>query len=75
VVVGADGRAALRIRLAAPPIDGAANTALIAFLAGALELPKSSIEIRAGDTSRLKMLHVLGDAREIVSRINALISL
>jgi uncharacterized protein (TIGR00251 family) len=66
---GADGRSALAIRLAAPPVDGAANKALIAFLAEQLGLPKSAISISSGETARLKMLHVAGDPAAIAERI------
>jgi uncharacterized protein (TIGR00251 family) len=70
VVVGADGRSALQLRLAAPPVDGAANKALIAFLADALDLRKSDIVIRSGETSRLKVLHLGGDTTAIIARLN-----
>lgn len=55
-----DGRPALAIRLAAPPVDGAANKALIAFLSRVLQLPKSSLRIVAGETSRLKVVAMKG---------------
>ncbi len=71
VVVGADGRPALQLRIVAPPVDGAANKALIAFVADALGLRKSDIEIRTGQTSRIKMLHLSGDAATIVGRLDA----
>jgi uncharacterized protein (TIGR00251 family) len=51
---------AVLIRLAAPPVDGAANDALIAFLADALELPRRNIRIVAGEKSRDKRVHVAG---------------
>jgi uncharacterized protein (TIGR00251 family) len=57
IVIGAGGRSALQLRLAAPPVDGAANKSLIAFLADALGLRKSDIVICPGETSRLKVLH------------------
>jgi uncharacterized protein (TIGR00251 family) len=53
-----DGRPALAIRLAAPPVDGAANKALLAFLAKALHIPKSSLHMAAGKTGRLKIVTV-----------------
>lgn len=73
VIVGADGRPALQLRLAAPPVDGAANKALITFLAEALNLRKSDIAIRSGETSRLKILHLTGDSTTIIARIEALL--
>ena len=56
------GRAALAVRVAAPPVDGAANQALIAFLARKLDVPKSSIRLVSGETSRLKILRISGVA-------------
>jgi uncharacterized protein (TIGR00251 family) len=74
IATGADGRPALQLRLAAPPVDGAANKALIAFLAAALDLRKSDITIRSGETSRLKILHLAGNSRAIVARIDTWIA-
>jgi uncharacterized protein (TIGR00251 family) len=48
----------LRIRLTAPPLEGAANKALVKFLAGALDVPKQDITILAGHTSRQKVIAV-----------------
>jgi uncharacterized protein (TIGR00251 family) len=45
---------ALKIKIAAPPVDGAANDVLIAVLARALDIPKSSVTIVAGQSSRKK---------------------
>lgn len=46
--------AALKIRLAAPPWDGQANEALVAFLAERLGLPKRAVVIQSGTSSRHK---------------------
>ncbi len=51
---------ALLVRLAAAPVDGAANAELIAVLADALHLPKRSIQIVSGDRSRAKRVSVAG---------------
>ena len=51
---------ALLVRLAAAPVDGAANAELIAVLADALHLPKRSIRIVSGDRSRSKCVRVEG---------------
>ena len=51
---------ALLVRLAAAPVDGAANAELIDVLARALDVPKRSIEIVAGDRSRSKRVRVDG---------------
>lgn len=67
-IVDADGRPALAIRLAAPPVDGAANKALLAFLADALGLPKSKLAILSGETSRVKLVALSGASAERVAR-------
>ena len=51
---------AILIRLAAPPVDGAANDALVAFLADALGLPRRDITIAAGAKSRDKRVRIAG---------------
>jgi uncharacterized protein (TIGR00251 family) len=50
----------LRIRLQAPPVDGRANAALVAFVAGQLGVTKAEVEVVRGQTSRSKMLRVRG---------------
>ena len=49
---------ALKIRLAAPPVDGKANQALIAWLAQTLDCAQNSIELLRGQTSRRKTLSI-----------------
>ncbi len=51
---------ALKIRLSAPPVDGAANDALIRFLADALGVPRAAVEVAAGHASRSKTVRVTG---------------
>ena len=51
---------ALKIRLAAPPVDGKANEALIKFVAETLKLPKSAVNLKSGQTSRRKVLEIQG---------------
>jgi uncharacterized protein (TIGR00251 family) len=51
---------ALKIRLAAPPVDGKANEALIAYLAKALGVPKANVELISGQTSRAKRVRIAG---------------
>ena len=51
---------ALKIRLAAPPVDGKANEALIKFVAETLKLPKSAVNLKSGQTSRRKVLEITG---------------
>ena len=62
-----DGRPALAIRLAAPPVDGAANAALICFLAEALAIPKSAVRIVSGEASRVKTVTLAGVPPERVT--------
>ena len=50
----------LRVRLQAPPVDGKANAALVALFAKAFGLPKRSVEILTGETSRLKRIKLHG---------------
>ena len=47
---------ALKVALTAPPVEGAANKALIAFMAKCLGFPKTAVEILSGQTSRNKRL-------------------
>lgn len=51
---------ALKVRLAAPPVDGAANAALARWLASALKVPTASVSVVRGATSRRKVLEVTG---------------
>lgn len=51
---------ALKIRLAAPPVDGKANAALIAFLAKACGVSKSAVVLVSGETSRSKRVRLSG---------------
>jgi len=56
-VAGLHG-AALKIRIAAPPVEGKANEALIAFVAKALGVPRRSVSLVRGEASREKLLLV-----------------
>src|SRR6266705_5530591 len=58
-VVGWTGDS-LNIRLTAPPVEGAANAACLAFLADLLDLPKSQLEILRGERSRTKVIRITG---------------
>lgn len=48
----------VKIRITAAPVEGQANAALLQFLAGILDVPKSSLEIVAGQTGRDKIVSV-----------------
>ena len=58
-VAGLHGEA-LKIRLAAPPVDGKANACLIAFLADRLGLARSAISLVSGEASRAKRVRISG---------------
>ena len=51
---------ALKLALTAPPVDGKANQACIDFFAKLLNVPRSSVTIAAGQTSRNKIIRVTG---------------
>jgi uncharacterized protein (TIGR00251 family) len=53
-----DGR--LKLQLAAPPVDGEANAALVEFLAGALHVRKGEVAVLRGETGRRKSVRVAG---------------
>jgi uncharacterized protein len=55
---------ALKLALTAPPVDGKANDACIEFFANLLNVPRSSVTIAAGQTSRNKVIRVAGLNRQ-----------
>jgi len=59
----------IKIKVAAPPVDGAANKALLAFLAQIFGLPVGQIEIIAGETSEHKLITLVGISPEAVDAI------
>ncbi len=59
---------ALKVSLTAPPADGKANQACTEFFAKLLNVPRSSITIAAGQTSRNKVIRVAGLSAEEVRR-------
>ena len=66
---------ALKLALTAPPVDGRANEACIAFLAELLNVPRSSVTIAAGETSRNKLIRVAGlSASQVQERLAKIIS-
>ena len=62
-----DGR--LKLKLAAPPVEGKANEALIQWLSKTLEIRRTNIELLAGDLSRLKRVRVQGLTAEQLKTI------
>jgi uncharacterized protein len=63
-VYGEGASAQLKIAVHAPPIEGRANQALIAFLAETFSLPRSSIDLVSGESSRSKVFLLRGIALE-----------
>lgn len=59
---------ALKVALTAPPVEGAANKALVELMAKALGVPKSAVTIHSGETSRHKSLLVAGIDRDDILR-------
>jgi len=59
---------ALKLAVTAPPVEGRANQAVIEFFADLFEIPRSSVTIASGETSRNKVVRVAGLGRELVER-------
>jgi uncharacterized protein (TIGR00251 family) len=67
MVVREDG--GIKIRLTAPPVDGAANEALVRFLADTFSVAKSHVEIVSGHTSRDKIVRIEGIDKERAEQV------
>lgn len=64
----------LKIQLAAPPVDGEANEALVALLADILKIPRRQIEITSGQSGRRKTVRVHGlGCAEVAHKIGSTI--
>jgi uncharacterized protein len=59
---------ALKLALTAPPLEGRANAACIEFFANLLKVPRSSVTIASGETSRRKAIRVAGLSAEEVGK-------
>ena len=64
------GDAVLKVMVTAVPEAGKANEALIKLLSKEWRVPKSSISLVAGATDRNKILHIAGDAGDLMARLN-----
>ena len=69
-IVGLHG-AALKVRLQAPPVEGAANDALVALLAERLGVPRRAVRVVAGATSRSKTVEIEGTTEAAVRALAA----
>jgi len=67
-IVG-EHQGALRVRIAAPPVDGAANEVLVHTLARAFDVSRSAVRIVAGQTSKLKRIRIQGVSGECLIKL------
>jgi len=67
-VVG-EHNSALRVRLAAPPVDGAANDELIHVLAKTFKVSRSAVKILSGHSSRLKQVSIEGVTQSALEKL------
>jgi uncharacterized protein (TIGR00251 family) len=70
----ADGRAVLKVRVRAAPTGGEANAALVALLAKALDVPRRTVKLAAGEISRLKRIEIEGDGAALAARLQLLLA-
>jgi uncharacterized protein (TIGR00251 family) len=72
-ITGAVGDA-LKLALTAPPVEGRANEACVKFLAEFLNVPRSSVTIAAGESSRQKLVRVAGvSAAQVEEKLRAIV--
>jgi len=69
---GANGEHRLAVKVTTAPDKGKANAAIVKLLAKCTGLPKSSLSIMSGETSRLKTIAISGDCDELAASLNAL---
>ncbi len=69
---GAGGEEHFAARLAAPPVEGAANAALVPLVAKSFGVAKRSVTLIAGDTARLKRLRIEGDPAVLAEKAASL---
>jgi uncharacterized protein (TIGR00251 family) len=68
-IYGEGPTAQLKVAVHAPPLEGRANSALIAFLAETFDVPKNAVELRSGELSRSKVFLLRGVTRQGVERV------
>ncbi|HWA63084.1 MAG TPA: DUF167 family protein [Caulobacteraceae bacterium] len=64
-------RPLLKARVAAPPVEGEANAALVRLVAKTLGLPRSGVRVVSGETARVKLLDIAMDEDEVLERLSA----
>lgn len=65
----ADGAACLKVRVSAPPVDGAANEALEKLIASTLKVPGGAVKVVAGHQARVKRLEIAGADEGDLTRV------
>jgi len=68
-VVG-EHNGALRVRIAAPPVDGAANEELIRILAKTFNVSRGAVKILSGHSAKLKQIGIEGSTNDVLARLN-----
>jgi uncharacterized protein len=71
----ADGRCVLKARVRVPPSEGEANAALIRLVARALGVAPRAVTLVAGDTARIKRLHIAGEGRSLAATLEKLVAI
>jgi uncharacterized protein len=64
-----EGKKALKVSVRSPPEDGKANKELLELLAEAWKLPKSSLSLLSGDSSRQKVILAAGDSQKLLNHL------
>lgn len=60
---------ALRVRIAAPPVEGAANEAVLLILARAFKVSRNAVQITAGHSSKIKHVSITGGAADALAAL------
>ena len=63
----------VKVRVSAPPVDGAANEAVRGLLAGLLGVSRASVRIARGEIGRKKTVHIGGDPQALAARVQQLL--
>lgn len=70
--IAGEHEGALKIRIAAPPVDGAANAELVRFLAKTFKVPRRDVEIASGTNSKNKIIRIRDAGGAVLDRIRHL---
>jgi uncharacterized protein len=75
IEVLADGRCVLKARVRVPPSEGEANAALIRLVARALGVAPRAVTLVAGETARIKRLHIAGEGHALAAALEKLVAI